>query len=790
MLKNYLKSAIRFLKQNKIFAGINVLGLSIALTASFIMLLYVVNELSYDHCHKNRARVFKVLNYLVDFKRTDTGTPYVLATALKEEFPQIEKSIRTRRIIDFKIKLKDEFINVPNAVGTDSDVFDIFTLPLVFGNSHQNLLEDQNSIVLSRELSEKIFPGQNPVGKEIVGLTNKKEHVFTINGVYENIPENSTFRAQCFINSRWTLDPINASFKATDADRNWDYPFWYTFVLLSKDCNADSLGKQFRAFEIKNISEKPPYQYSLQNLSDVYLHSDKIANTRIKGSIKSIRLYSAIAMLIVLVATFNYIILSTAVSTYRTKEVGIRKTYGAENKKIKNQLLGESLLLSLLVLPIALFLTWISLPYAGKLFQTQLHIISSNIIKYILVYLGLTLIIGFISGIYTSYYLSGLKVMDILRNTLYSGKRKLFFRSSLILVQLIIFCSFVSSTLIIRSQYQYALKKDLGYYNQDIVIIDLGDDFKGYSAYINGIKTNPNVIMAAGTMEGLPMQNSGTSILQNFQDNNINVQVENMSVDYNFLKTMGISVSKGREFSETFGSDLTHSVILNETAVKQLGIIDPIGKLIRSSVIIGIVKDFNLHSIHTDIPPIEIHLTDRFIEQVVIHYKPGTLGNILPMLKAEWKKAAPERPFNYTTIEDLIKSIYTSEKNLSNIISIFALFTMLIAGVGLFGLTLFVIKTQTKEIGIKKVFGSSENSIVISYLLRNFMLALLASTLSIPVTLYFMINWLKNYSYKVPINWWIFGLSFIVSTIVVLMTVSIHSYKASRINPVEALKYE
>jgi putative ABC transport system permease protein len=790
MLTNYLKSAIRFLKQNKVFAGINALGLSIALTASFIMLLYVVNELSFDHCHKNRARVFKVLNYFVDFKRTDTGTPYVLATALKEEFPQIEKSIRTRRVIDFKIKLKDEFINVPDAVGTDSEVFDIFTLPLVFGNPHENLLEDQNSIVLSHQLSEKIFPGQNPVGKEIVGITNKEEHVFKIKGVYENIPENSTFRAQCFINSRWTLISINKSYKSTDADKNWDYTFWYTWVLLSKDCNAESLEKQFRTFEIKNISEKPIYHYSLQNLSDVYLHSDKVTNARITGSIKSIRLYSAIALLIVLVATFNYIILSTAVSTYRTKEIGIRKTYGASNKKIKNQLLGESLLLALLVLPIALFLTWISLPYAGKLFQTQLHIISSNILKYILVYLSLTLIIGFISGIYTSYYLSGLKVMDILRNTLYSGKRKLFFRSSLILIQLVIFCSFVSSTLIIRSQYQYALKKDLGYYNQDIVIIDLGEGFKGYSAFINSIKSNPNVIMAAGTIEGLPMQNSGTSILQNFQDNNIQVQVENMSVDYNFLKTMGISVSKGREFSEDFGSDLTRSVILNETAVKQLGITDPIGKLIRSSVIIGIVKDFNLHSIHTDIPPLEIHLTDRFIEQVVVHYKPGTFGNILPMLKAEWKKAAPERPFYYTTIEDLIKSIYSSEKNLSNIISIFALFTMLIAGVGLFGLTLFVIKTQTKEIGIKKVFGSSENSIVISYLLRNFTIALLAAALSVPVTLYFMINWLKNYSYKVPINLWIFAVSFIVATIVVLMTVSIHSYKASRINPIKALKYE
>ncbi len=432
-------------------------------------------------------------------------------------------------------------MDVPGAVGTDSEIFDIFTLPLVFGNLKQNLLEDQNSIVLSRELSEKIFPGQNPVGESVVGMTNKEEHVFTITGVYENIPENSTLRAQCLINSRWTLAPINSSFKATDADKNWDYTFWNTYVLLSKDCNAQSLEKQFRAFEIKNIGEKPPYNYSLQNLSDIYLHSDNVINTRITGSIKSIRLYSAIALLIVLVATFNYIILSTAVSTYRTKEIGIRKTYGAANKKIKNQLLGESILLALIVLPVALFLTWISLPYAGRLFQTQLHIISSNVLMYILVYLSLTLIIGFISGIYTSYYLSGLKVMDILRNTIYSGKRKLFVRSSLILVQLVIFCSFVSSTLIIRSQYQYALKKDLGYYNQDIVIIDMGRDFKGYSAYLNSIKSNPNVIMAAGTMEGLPMQNSGTGIMPNFQDNNIQVQVESMSVDYNFLKTMGIS---------------------------------------------------------------------------------------------------------------------------------------------------------------------------------------------------------------------------------------------------------
>ena len=790
MLKNYLKSALRFLKQNKVFAGINALGLSIALTASFIMLLYVVNELSYDHCHKNRARVFKALNYWVDFKRTDSGTPYVLASVLKEEFPQVEKAIRTRPAIGFKLKLKDEFINIGGATGTDSDVFDIFTLPLIFGDPHQKLLEDQNSIVLSRYLSEKFFPGQDPVGKEIVGFVNNEEHVFVVNGVFENIPENSTFRAQCFINSRWTLASINESFKVNNADKNWNFTFWNTWVLLSRDCNAKSLESQFRAFEIKNISEKPINNYSLQNLSNVYLYSDQVVNTRIKGSLKSIRLYSAIALLILLVATFNYIILSTAVSIYRTKEIGVRKTYGAGNTKIRNQLLGESFLLALLVLPVALVLTGLSLPYAGKLFQTQLHIISSNIIIYIVIYLSLTLIIGFVSGIYTSYYLSGLKVMDILRNTLYSGKRKLFFRSALIVVQLVIFCSFVSSTLIIRSQYQYELKKDLGYYNHDIVVIDLGRDFKGYSAYINSIKSNPNVILAAGTMEGLPMQNSGTFIIPNFEDNSIKVQMEGMSVDYNFLKTMGISVIKGRDFSEEFGSDLTRSVLLNETAVKRLSLKDPVGKLIGKSVIIGIVKDYNLHSLHTEIPPVEIHMTDRYIQQVAIHYKSGTLANILPMLKAEWKKAAPERPFYYTTIEDLIKSIYSSEKNLSNIVSIFALFTMLIAGVGLFGLTLFVIKTQTKEIGIKKVFGSSARSIIISYLLRNFILALIAASLSVPATLFFMTNWLKNYSYKTPIDWWIFAISFMVAAIVVLLTVSIYAYKASRTNPVKALRYE
>jgi putative ABC transport system permease protein len=296
--------------------------------------------------------------------------------------------------------------------------------------------------------------------------------------------------------------------------------------------------------------------------------------------------------------------------------------------------------------------------------------------------------------------------------------------------------------------------------------------------------------MAGGVMDGLPMQGSASFMYPHFEDKTLKVKIEGLAVDYNFVQTMGIKVLKGREFSQDFGSDLGQSAMLNEAAVKQLGITDPVGKLIGNQTIIGIVKDFNLHSIHSDIPPLMIDMTDKYIQQVAVHYKPETLASILPMLESEWKKAAPDRPFRFETIEDMIKDIYSTEKNLGTIVSIFALFTLLIAALGLFGLTLFVARSRIKEIGIKKAFGSSEQSIVYSFLKSNLILVLVAALLSVPVTLYVMTKWLNNFAFKASIGWWVFVISFLVAAVVVLLTVFIHSYKASRINPVKALRYE
>jgi putative ABC transport system permease protein len=307
---------------------------------------------------------------------------------------------------------------------------------------------------------------------------------------------------------------------------------------------------------------------------------------------------------------------------------------------------------------------------------------------------------------------------------------------------------------------------------------------------MNSIKSNSNVVMVSAAMDCIPNESPGYILARNFQNKEIKVSVERLGVDYNFLGTMGITLLQGRDFSEEYGSDMTKAGIVNETAVKELGITDPIGKNIGSTTIIGIVKDFNVQSIHSDIPPLIIGMTDRYIHQVIVHYKPETLNKLLPFIKAEWKKMAPARPFRYSTIEDNIRNIYSLEKNLSTIVSIFALFTLLIAAFGLFGLTLFVSKTRTKEIGIKKIFGSSERSIIYSFLRGNFILVLSASLLSIPVTLYIMNKWLNNFSCKFHISWWVFAVPFIISAFVVLSTVFIHSYKASRINPVKALKYE
>jgi putative ABC transport system permease protein len=790
MLKYNLKFALKFLRKNKVFAVINLLGLSIALAVSFIIILFVVNEFSHNRYHENRNNVYRVLNHYVDFNQMRTGTPYILAQTLMEEFPQVKEAVNVRNLRGFAIKKNNENISIRRAVGTSSGVFDIFTLPLLSSMQSEGLLDDKYSICLSQSLAQKIFEDSDAVGQELTAMINNEELILRVTAVFKDIPENSSFRADCIVNGFWNIEPINATFEEDNADRNWAINLWDTWILLDEKASPFDIESQFRDFEAKYGEHSFKVNYSLQNLTDVYLKSDQISTHTPKGSKRDIMIFITIAILIVLVAAINYIVLSTALSTDRTKEIGVRKTNGAKPGELRMQLLIESLMLTLLVLPIAIYLMVLGLPYAAVLFQKEIHIIKGNIIFYTLVYLALTLFIGLASGLYTSMWLSKQNVLKVMKSPVVYGKNKSFFRAFLIVVQLVIFCFFVSGTLIINTQYRFALNKNPGFTNENVLFINIGEDFAHYHPLLEEIKSNPNVISAAGADETLPISGKGMIVVPHAEDENRMVTVLLTEQDFNFLQTMGIALSKGRYFSEKYGTDHNSACIINEAAVKQLGISQPIGKIIDEYTVVGVVKDFFFESIHSEVQPLMIMRGDEFIEQIAVNYYPENLGLLLSQLEKSWGTYSPGTPFRYSLVEDLTKQLYMKERSLITTATVSAVFTLIIAVMGLFGLTLFVARQRTKEIGIKKVMGSSAVQIVFSFIRINLFYVIIAITISTPITIIIMRQWLNNYAERIEIEWWIFGLTFSIAAFVVVLTVFSHSYKAAKVNPVKALRYE
>lgn len=794
MLTYNLKTALKFLRKNKAFAAINLVGLSIALAVSFIIILYVVNELSYDSCHKNRENVYRVFNTFTDVDISSAGSPYIMASTLKREYPQVKEATNTRYHRDLFIKHNEELISVNNPIGTSSEVFDIFTIPLVSSTGTDGFLDDNYSICLSRSLAAKLFENGDALGKEVTAIINNQEQILRITAIYKDMPQNSSLKADCFINGYWTAAQVTefAYNEGSDA-KSWGLYFWTTWVLLEPGTNPESFSPLFRVLESKYLSENRHPQFSLQNLSDVYLKSDHINTSGSRGNMKDVRLFSIIAILIVLVAAINYIILSTAISIGRTKEIAVRKTNGARSVNILHQLLTESILLVLLVLPLAFFLMMQGLPHATALFQKEIPIISANIPIYLLVYLALTLLIGGVSGLYTSLWLSRQKVMGIFNSQVGAGRNKDYFRSILIILQLVIFCTFVSSMLIIRQQHQFALKMNPGFHKENILFLKIGDNFSEYNALMQELRSNPNVKMAGGTYESLPTRSTASVDIPHTENEEVLVLVNLFVVDINFLETMGIGLTEGHYFSDNLAGDSIEKCILNQTAVKKLGLKDPLGKIFLDTwemKIIGVTNDFYTGSVEEEVAPMLIFISNSNINQVAIQYLPGTLDLLLPSLQNTWQRLAPDLEFRYTLVEDLVEKLYAKEKNLTIVVTISAIFTLLIAMFGLFGLTLFIAQRRTKEIGIRKVLGCSAAQIVYSFIKINILYVLIAVAISTPITILVMRQWLNNYAERIEIGWWFFALTFAIAALVVVLTVIAQSYRAARVNPVEALRDE
>ncbi len=792
MIRNFLTSTFRFLRKNKLFTAINILGLSLALGISFIIILYVVNEMSYNSSHENRKNVYHVTNYWKESKDNMNGTPFPLAAAMKEDFPEVIAATNTSSEWQIFVKIKEENVRI-HAVCTSDDLFKIFTIPFIFGTPENDLLIAPDAIVLSESLAKKVYGDENPVGKEFLTRMYNADRIFKVTGVYKDLPENSSFQAECFVNDQFRVNEIDYNFRSKDARTHWYRDFWTTWILLDEKSVASHVEAQMPDFEKKYLGDNPHNLYTLNNLKDVYLHSADVKNIGQMGktgNLTNVRIFTFMAIMVVLVAIFNYIILSTAISSLRGKEIGIRKTNGASTRLLRNQLLGESMLLAFLALPIALLLAWFCLPTAGTLFDTDLQIMTYNVGIYVVLYLVIILLVGGVSGIYSAGYLSRINVVDVLKHkqTLKMGGVSL--SSVLVVFQLIIFSSFVTGALIVRYQYAYSMNKDMGYDTEDILLVDIADLGK-YDAVMDKLKGNSKIINAGGTMDPLPMQGSMFWMQPCVDNPDQKVRMEGLSVDYNFLETMGIEPLEGRLFSTEFGSD-RNAQILNETAVKKLGIKNPVGQKLGNATIIGVVKDFNLHSLHSEIPPLAISISSqrRYLHQIAIAYQPRTRETVIKDLEAYWAELMPGKDLNYFGVDAIYDNLYEGEKNLSKIISLSALLTAIISALGLLGLTLFEARSKTKQIGIKRTLGSSSWEIILEFGKKNAILVLLASIFSIPITYYIVGQWLENYAYKTPIYAWFFILSGCITLFITLVTISWQSWKAATKNPVNALRYE
>ncbi|MBL7110811.1 MAG: FtsX-like permease family protein [Bacteroidales bacterium] len=584
---------------------------------------------------------------------------------------------------------------------------------------------------------------------------------------------------------RWNNDNFLVDWTATY--------FGQTYLLLPENYDPAKLEAKFPEFEATYIPEESKIKFRLQSLKDVYLRSSHLVNNRTAtGNIKNVYIFSLIGFLILVIASINYTILSTARASTRSKEIGIRKVTGAGRKTLVRQILGESIITSFISLPLALLLAHLLLPSVNQLFRKDLAFQLTENWHFIAGFILLTLLVGLMSGSYLAFYLSSFKPVDVLKSKINTGINKSVYQKILITIQLVIFIVLLLGTGIIFRQIRYVQNKDMGFNREGLMTIYHDDDEfrKRYFSFKNEVIKHPGVLNVSATMFG-PPYNGGMQWEIPLKDNPDEiVRVEGLAVDFNYIETLEFTLLAGRAFSEEYGSD-SSAIILNETAVKKLGIDDPVGEVIQDRTVIGVIKDFHLHTFHSEIMPMVIDIMDmKYSHDVVIRIDPENVSNTIAFIEEKWKEFAPDSPFEYSFFDDALEALYDDEKRFGKIISLSTLIAVFIACIGMFGLSLFIGEQRIKEIGIRKVFGSSSTQVVMLILKQYMLMVLIANLVAWPVAWYVMNRWLQNFAYRTKFEIWLFFAVAALSMIIVLATITFQTVKAAQTNPSETLKFE
>ncbi|HEA30897.1 MAG TPA: FtsX-like permease family protein [Leeuwenhoekiella sp.] len=804
MLRNYFKIAWRNILKNKTIFGINILGLALGIASCFIIGLFVVDELRYDRFNKKADQLVRVVLRAningEQLKEAIVAAP--VAQTFKKDLPQVEDATRLALINNPTVTYKTKTFEDSKMAYVDSNFFSLFTLPIIKGDAI-NSLKKPGTLVITKTEAKKYFGAENPIGK-VLFLKNYDKQ-FEITAVMEDMPQNSHFHFDMF---------ASMVGYETSKSTSWVNSGFHTYLLLKKGTDYQQLEKKIPQLIEKymgpQMQEAIGMSYAafnkdsnlglfLQPLTDIHLRSDFSNNTELEpgGNIQYVYIFSAVALFMLLIACINFMNLSTAAASRRAREVGIRKVLGSAKKQLIYQFLTESVLATALALLLALLFVFVSLPFFNSLSGKAL---DSNYLfqpHILLILVAFLVIISFFAGSYPAFFLSSFKPIQALKNR-FSGKAKTnTIRGTLVVFQFVVSAGLILATLVVYKQMDFIQHKNLGYDKDQLLVLRNANtlDKNELNTYKNELLQDSRVVNVTQSAF-VPAGESDNNTRGIYLNNQYLRKFFFYDVDTHYIPTMGMNLIAGRNFSEGMGNE-KNKAIINQKAAQILGFgqealgkefsrVDGDGQ--ETFTVIGIVQDFNFESLHETIEPLV--MVNNSYGGLIVKAKGKNIATIISHAKSLWQQFNKEEPFSYTFMDESYTQQYNKEQKMGTVLTIFAVLTVFVACLGLFGLVTYAAEQRVKEIGIRKVLGSSAIQIVLM-LSKDFLKPVgLGLLIAFPIGFYLMNRWLQDFAYRIEVGWWFFALTALLTLVIAILTIGFKSMKAALQNPVKSLKTE
>jgi putative ABC transport system permease protein len=781
MFKNYLKIALRNLRKNKFYSGLNIIGLALALACCILFFLFAYNELTYDAFHKNADRIWRVVKIGSDYAGGQTKqsiTPSALGPTLMQTFPEIEHIVRFTwggGICQYR-----DLVDRERFLLTDNAVFEMFSFELSRGNP-QTALQDKRSLVISAEKALKYFGNDDPIGKVLMIQAGVSFYEFTVTGVAGKIPENSSLKFDFLLPIAFHGETLGEA-QLTD----WRINNAETYIQLRSPNQAAPLEKKLPEFAKKHLP-KPGGDFALQPLRKMHLDTEVQSGLTPKSHPAYSYILAGLALLILLLACVNFMNLAIGQSSCRLKEIGMRKVMGAQRAQLIKQFLGEAILMCALALILGFLIAELYLPTFNKFANKNLSLWEQANGDFLLFILGMLAVVGTLAGGYPALVLSTFHPVEIIKNKFkFSGSN--WFSRMLIIFQFCISIFLIISAMVMAGQFRFMKNKNLGYNDKQVVVVYGGPEV--YEVYKNSIVQHRGVMEV--TSGSGPF---GAGLMTfNLNDAGREIGMRVYAADYNFLEVLQIPIIAGRNFDKAMITDPKDAVIVNETFVKTYGLENPIGKKLPSfqgrqnPTIIGVVKDFHFRPLYFPIEPLALYCQPSW--GIFVKIKPADISSTLAFLKSKWNELAPNEAFRYDFLDEYVDGKYKTEERWGEIVRYASIFANFIACLGLLGLTLLAAVRRTKEVGIRKVLGATITNIA-ALLSKDFLkLVLVANLIAWPLAYFAMGKFLQNFAYRMHVGLMPFLLAGLIVLFVAIIAVSYQALKAALANPVEALRYE